>query len=237
MPPDEAIKTAIGIYEAQKNREGQLERAKLLEQGKDARFARRGAGGPPSGAPSQKNLESAFDNVQSIISSVSSNFKPAASHSNRRDLMAILDLIESPNALDQRAAIGQKVKMISGAAATDKEREYYIGSSGFWSRMENMANDYMSKGELATTLRDQLRSHALMMLQHEERNRGEAFSAANARLDTVPNIDEATRERHRQALRSFYNGEAAPPAPSGGQKAQAPAPEESGETADQFLEQ
>jgi hypothetical protein len=76
------------------------------------------------------------------------------------------------------------------------------------------------------------------MLQHEERNRGEAFSAANARLDTVPNIDEATRERHRKALRSFYNGEAAPPAQSGSQNAQAPAPEEAGDTSDvdKFLE-
>lgn len=208
MDPSTAAKLALSVHEGELDRLSAEERQRLALE---ARAKRGGTGGAP-GVKAPKTTE-----VNAIFDDVARDFKLPALTQSERDLQAIINMTNSPNALDQRAAIAAKIKEMSGTAASDKEREFYLGAAGFWNGLESKINSYTEGGRLSPELLQQLRSHALSRLDFARSQRTMAAEAAKRRVDMIG----AGGEDLKQGFSEYYGGDGAPKKTAGDPNAEA----------------
>lgn len=208
MEPEKAAQLALSVHSGELNRLSAEERQRLALE---ARARRGGSGGAPvAGRPKQTEVSSIYDDV-------SRDVKLPAMGQSERDLMSILQMTNSPNAFDQRSAIGAKVKEISGAAATDKEREFYLGGAGLWSSLETKLNNVTEGGKLSPDLLQQLRQHALSRLQMIRAERARAAEIGARRLDGISGSPEEI-ERQKGIMRDYFMGQGGKKPDSGPKK-------------------
>jgi hypothetical protein len=194
MDPEQAAQIALQVHNGELNRDS-AEGRNLATL--DARKARGGGGGGPTGGVAPKSTE-----VDAIFRGIRADFKVAALEQSERDLQQIINMTNSPNAFDQRSAIAAKVKEMSGATATDKEREFYLGGTGFWNSLEGKLNSVTAGGKMSPELMNQLRSHALQRLEFSKAEKAKAAEAAKLRVDMLG----ANREQLKQGFGSYYSG-------------------------------
>jgi len=177
MDPEVAARLGIGVFQGEENRRSAEERAAA------ALAARQRRGSGSGGAPGTGALKPA--DIKGVLGDVRADKKLAALKQSERDLMEIVRMTNSPNAFEQRAAIGAKVKEISGAAATDKEREFYLGATGFWNSLDTKINSITEGGKVSPELMNQLRSHAVARLEAVRAEKEQAAQAARLRVDMI----------------------------------------------------
>ncbi len=194
MEPEQAAQLALSVHKGELDRLSAEERQRLALEAR-AKKAGSGGGAPGGRPPKTTDTNAIFDDV-------ARDFKIQALTQSERDLQQIINMTNSGNALDQRAAIAAKIKEMSGTAASDKEREFYLGSAGFWNSLESKINSYAEGGRLSPELLQQLRTHALSRLDYMRQQRSMAAEAAKRRVDMIG----AGREDLKEGFSEYYGG-------------------------------
>lgn len=203
---EEAIEYGISLYE---KRAAALEARGLQEM----RTRNRGGGGSASGFSKAdvSRLGGVSDDTREDIRLIATQEKFSALQQSQRDVNEVIARVSSRDALSQRGAIGSLLKSISGAAATDQERAFYLNSVGLPNTVLDKWANLFEGGELNEELLGQLRS--LMqgangrLAKERQRIGGQAYEFVRSRSGAMtPEEREAEAER----ARGFFTGYSPP---------------------------
>ncbi len=152
---DEAdLDTRMKYAEAELNRQNKTQNALANHKG---------AGGPgnPFGS---KVGQATTDNIRQYVQNAVTNSGAPKLNAAANDGSRVAELAGSPIALEQKTAAGQMLKSLFGAAASEGERAFVFGSEGEFTRLQQLANNWLNGGQMPPTFQAALQ-HAARKMQ------------------------------------------------------------------------
>ena len=135
----------------------------------------KGGGGAGGDQFSSKLASTANDDMLQYVSKAVTNSGAPKLNQAANDGAKVADLAGSPIALEQKVAAGQMLKSLFGAAASEGERAYVFGSEGEFTRLQQLANNWLNGGQMPEGFQEALR-HAASRMQELAAKKAAAIS-------------------------------------------------------------
>lgn len=165
----------------------------------------------PGTARSLQLVGGLTDNVTSIIAKTkqSEGYLKNVEAQNTGNMT--LSKLSMNMGVGDRGAVGDYIKSISGAAATDQERAWYTGAAGFWSSLTNKAN-YVANGgkldeQLISELRQMIEKANGILANRQQQILQKGWGATKAQIDLWLGEAGITDEKRRMQYYNAARGE------------------------------
>lgn len=209
---EEAIELGTNFYEM---RSRQLEARSLQEM----RSANRGGGGGAPGGfgkAETARLRGMSSDTLDEIRLLATQEKFGGLQQTQRDVNEVLAKVQSKDALSQRGAIGSLLRQMSGAAATDQERSFYLHGVGLPNAVLDKWANLAEGGELNETLllqlRDMMRGASGRLGQERKRIGSQAYGLVMRRSGAMSPEEREAEARRAQGF--FIGYDSLPSQPS-----------------------